>query len=45
MDKWFLAVIFLIVFVSFFAVFTRVSGREERKEKKLSADDFEILEE
>lgn len=44
MDKWLLISIFLIVFVSFFAIFTRVSGREEIKDKKLSADDFEILE-
>jgi len=44
MDKWFISVIFLIVFASFSAIFIRVSDRKETKDKKLSADDFEILE-
>ena len=45
-DKWFLAVIFLISITSFSAIFTRVRGREKNKkakDEKLSADDFEIL--
>ena len=46
MDKWFLGVILLVLIASFSAIFTRVKGREELKNldnKKLSADDFEIL--
>ncbi|MFA5934682.1 MAG: hypothetical protein WC827_02240 [Candidatus Paceibacterota bacterium] len=44
MDKWLLGVVLLVVFASFFVIFTRVVKREETKDKKLSADDFEILE-
>lgn len=46
MDKWFLLLIILIIFSSFLILFIRINSREElnnRGDRKLSADDFEIL--